>query len=89
MVSWEKGKFSYFFHVLLTQLHGFPAQKSTNFYISIIPLPLNLILFSKSPYLTAHIKINLIALIKINYQTGCIERFSENTHRYIQDHHDS
>ena len=33
-----------------------------------MPLLLNLTLFSKSPYLTAH--------IKINYETGCMGRFS-------------
>ena len=35
------------------------APKLTNFHIFIIPLPLNMALFSKSPYLTAHIKIKL------------------------------
>ena len=39
-------------------------------------------LFSKSPYLTVN--------IKINYETGCIGRFSEKkTKRCIQDHRDS
>ena len=38
------------------------------FIIFIIPLPLNLTSFSKSPDLTAH--------IKINYETGCTGSFS-------------
>ena len=75
MISCEKGKFPNSFFILLTQLHGFPASKLTNFDIFVIPLPLNVTLFSKSPYLTG--------LIKINYETGCIERFSEkNTEMY-------
>ena len=44
--------------VLLTQWHEFTASKLRNYYISIIALPLNVTLFSKSPYLTPHIKIN-------------------------------
>ena len=38
---------------------------------------MNVILFSKRPYLTA--------FIKINYKTVCIGRFSEKTQRFIQD----
>ena len=38
-------------------------------------------IFSKSPYLTAY--------IKINYETGCLGRFSEKTQRCIQDNHGS
>ena len=53
----------------------FPAPKLTNFYVFIIHLSLNLTLFSKSPYLTAD--------IKINYETGCMGRFSEKTQIYI------
>ena len=75
MMSCKRGKFSYSFIILLTQLHKFPAPKLTHFHIFILPLPLNVTLFSKSPYLTAH--------IKINYETGCIGRFSENTQRSI------
>ena len=37
-------------------------------------------LFSKSPYLTAH--------IKINYEKGWIGRFSKKTQKCIQDHRD-
>ena len=74
-MSYEKGKFPYPFFILLTHCHEFPAPKLTNFHISIIPLPLNVILFSKSSYLTVH--------IKINYETGCTGRFSEkNTEMY-------
>ena len=80
-MSYEKGKFPYTFFILLTHCHEFPAPKLTNFHIFIIPLPLNVILFSKSSYLTVH--------IKINYETGCTGRFSEKTQRCIQDHHDS
>ena len=58
MMSCEKGKFPYTFFILLT-----------NFHIFMISLPLNLTLFSRSLYLTAH--------IKINYETGCIGKFSE------------
>ena len=43
------------------------APKLTNFQIFIIPLPLNVTLFSKSLYLTAH--------LKINYETGAPEGF--------------
>ena len=75
MMSCEKGKFPYSFFILLTQRHECPAPKLTNFHIFIIPLPLNVTSFSKSPYLTAH--------IKINYETGCIGRISEkNTEMY-------
>ena len=58
-----------------------PAQELTNFHIFIISLPLNVTLFSKSPYLTAH--------VKINYKTGCIGRFPEKIQRCIQNHRDS
>ena len=68
MMSAEKGKFPYSFFILLTQLHEFPAPKLTNFHIFIIPLPLKVTLFSKSPYLTAH--------VKINYEAVCIGRFT-------------
>ena len=61
MMSCDKGKN---FRAFLTQYHEFPAPKLTNFHILTIPFPLNLILFSRSPYLTAH--------IKINYERGCI-----------------
>ena len=58
MMASERGKFPYFFFILLTQWHEFSAPKLTNFLIFIILLPLNVILFSKSSYLIAHIKIN-------------------------------
>ena len=58
MMASEWGKFPYFFFILLTQWHEFSAPKLTNFLIFIILLPLNVILFSKSSYLIAHIKIN-------------------------------
>ena len=66
-MSCEKGKFPYCFLILLTQWHEFPSPELTNFHIFIIPFPLNVALFSKSPYLTVH--------IKINYETGCMGRF--------------
>ena len=53
-MSCEKGKFSYSFFILLTQWHEFHTPKLTNFHIFIIPPPLNVTLFSKSPYLTVH-----------------------------------
>ena len=56
-----KRKFQYSFLILLTQ--EFPAPNLTSFLIFINLLPLNVTLFSKSPYLIAH--------IKINYKTGC------------------
>ena len=68
MMSCEKGKFPYSFFILLTQWYKFPASKLTNFHIFIIHLPLNVTLFSKSRYLTVH--------IKINYAPLCIGRFS-------------
>ena len=46
-----------------------PCRKIDKFHMFIIPLSLNVTLFSKSPYLTAH--------IKINYEAGCIRKFSE------------
>ena len=64
MMSCKKGKFPCSFFILLTQCHEFPAPEMINFYIFIITLPLNVILFSKSPYLTAY--------VKIYYETGCI-----------------
>ena len=70
-MSCEKGKLPYSFFKLMTQGHEFPATKLTNFHIFIIPLPLNMTLFSKSPYLTAH--------IKMNYETGSIGKSSEET----------
>ena len=69
MMSCKKGKFPYIFFILQTQWHQFPAPKLTSFNIFIIPLLLCVTLFSKSPYLTAH--------IKINYETGCTGRLSE------------
>ena len=81
MMSCKNGKFQYSLFILLTQWHELSALKFSNVHLLIIPLPLNVALFSKSPYLTAH--------FKINYETGCIGRFSEKTQRYIQDHYDS
>ena len=52
------------------------APKIDKFLYFILPLPLKVTLFSKSPYLTAH--------IKINYETGCIGRFSGKTQRSTQ-----
>ena len=75
MKSSEKGKFPHSFFILLTQWHQSSPKKLTNFHIFIIPLLLNVTLFSKSHYLTAH--------IKINYETGCIGRFFEKTQRCI------
>ena len=75
MMSCKKRKFLCFFFILLTQCYEFPDPKLTNLHIFIIPLLLNLILFSKSPNLTAH--------IKTKYETGFIERFCEkNTEMY-------
>ena len=65
----QEWKFPFSFFILLTQWHEFFAQKLTNFHIFVITLPLNVTLFSKSPYLTAH--------IKINYETSCNGRLSE------------
>ena len=75
MTSYEKGKFPYSFFILLIQWHEFPALKMTNFLIFIIPLPLNVTLSSRSPYFTAH--------IKINYDTGCTGRFSGKKHKDV------
>ena len=55
MMSCKKGKFPYSSFIVLTQLHEFPTPKLTNFYH--LSLSLKMALFSKSPYLTAHIKI--------------------------------
>ena len=74
MMSCERGKFPYSFFILLTQSHRSHVPKLTNFHIFIIPFPLNMTLFSKSPYSTAH--------IKINYKT----RFSAKSQSCIQDH---
>ena len=71
-MSCEKGKFPYSFFILLTQCHESPAQKLTNFHISIIPVPLNVTLFSKSAYMTAHMTVH----IKINYEIRCIGKLS-------------
>ena len=68
-MSYERGKFPYSLFILLTQWHEFPAAKLTNFHIFIISLPLKVTLFSKSPYLTAH--------VKTNYETGWIGKISE------------
>ena len=65
------------------------CPKIDKFHMFIIPLSLNVTLFSKSPYLTAH--------IKINYEAGCIRKFSEKkkqktkikAQRCIQDHRHS
>ena len=64
----QERKFPFSFFILLTQWHEFFAPKLTNFHIFVMTLPLNLTLFSKSPYLTAHIKIN---------ETSCNGRLSE------------
>ena len=88
MMPCEKEKFSYSFFIFLTRWHEFPAPKLTIFHNFISPLPLNVTLFLKIPYLIAH--------IKTNYETGCIRRFSEKKKkqkqkkkkRYIQDYRD-
>ena len=74
MILCKRGKFLYSFSILLTQWHEFPAPKLTKFHIFIIPLPLNMVLFSKTPYLTPD--------IKINFETGCIGCFSEKPEMY-------
>ena len=68
MMSCEKWKFPCSFFILLTQWQIL-FSKIEDFHIFIIFLPLKLILFLKSPYLTAH--------IKLNYETGCTGRLSE------------
>ena len=80
-MSSKKGKFLYSFFILPTQWHEFPSPKLRNFHIFIVPFFLNVTLFSKNPHLTAH--------IKINYEAGCIGRFSEKTQKCTQDHRDS
>ena len=80
MTSCQKGTFSYCIFILQTQWRKFPP-KLTICYVYINLLPLNVTLFSKDLYLTAH--------IKINYEAGCIGRFLEKIERYIQDHRDS
>ena len=77
-MSYEKGNLTYSFFILLTQLHEPPALKLTNFNAFIIPI--FLLLFSKGPYLFAH--------IKINYETGYIRTFSEELQICIQNHCD-
>ena len=72
MMSCEKEKFPYSFFILQES----PAPKLTSCHIFIIPLPLNVTLFSKSSYLTVR--------IKINYESGCIGKFSEKTQKCIQ-----
>ena len=80
MTSCKKGKFPYCIFILLTQWHKFP-QKLRICYVYVNLLPLNVTLFSKDLYLTAH--------IKINYEVGCIGRLFEKIERYFQDHRDS
>ena len=62
-MSCEK-ELSYSFFIVLTQWHEFSTSELTNFQIFINHLPLNVTLFSKSPYLLH------ILHIKINYETG-------------------
>ena len=76
-MSCEKWKFLYSFFIVLTQWHKFLTPKLTSSYIFITPLPLNVTLISKSSYLTVH--------IKINYETGCIGRFSKNFLKCIRN----
>ena len=71
MMSSEKEKFPFSFFILLAEWHELPAPKLTIFHIFIIALPLNVTLFSKSPFLAAH--------INVDYETSCIKRFSEKT----------
>ena len=59
MMVCDKEKFPYPFVILLTQWHKLLASKLTNFHIFIIHLPLNVALFSKSPYLIARFKKKL------------------------------
>ena len=54
------------------------SQNWQNFYIFLNIFPLNLTLFSKIPYLTPR--------LKINYEIGCTGKFSEKSHRHIQDY---
>ena len=76
-MSSEEEQFQYSFFISLTQYES-PASKLTNYHIFITPLPLKLTLISKSPYLTAH--------LKINYETGYTGRFPEKTQRRVPDH---
>ena len=69
-MQWEKRNFPYSSFILPTQWHEFVTLKLPHFHIFIIPLPLNVSPYL-SPYLTTH--------IKINFETGCIGRFSEKT----------
>ena len=63
----RKRKISVLFLHTSDSMTWIPGPELTNFPIFIILLPLNVTLFSKSPYLTVH--------IKINYETGCMGRF--------------
>ena len=66
MMLCKKGNVLYSFFIVLTQRHKLLAQKLTKFHIFIISLRVTL--FSKSPYLTAYIKL---------LSNSCIGRFSE------------
>ena len=70
-MSREKGKFPYSLFIVLTQWHEFTASKLTNLHVFVILFLLNVTLFSKSPYLIAH--------IKKKYEKDYIWRFSEKT----------
>ena len=76
-MSRRKKQFPYSFFILLSQGHESSAPKLTTFHIPSLPLKVRL--FSKSPYLTAH--------LKTNYEIDSTGRFSEETQRRIQDHH--
>ena len=75
MMLCMKGKFRYSLFILLIQWREFPALKLTTSHIYIILLSLNVTLFSKSLYLTVH--------IKTNYEKRCISRFSEKKHKGV------
>ena len=69
MPSWKE-KFLYPFFITCLNINEFS-------YFFITPLSLSVMLFSRSPYLTSH--------LKINYKTGRIEMCSEKAQAFIQD----
>ena len=74
----EKRQLPYSFFKHLSQCHESLVPKLPNFHIFVTLLPLNMTCITKSPYLTAH--------LKLNYKISCTGNCSEEAQRCIQGH---
>ena len=80
-----KGQFPCSFFILLIQCHEHPASKFTNLHIFIIPLRLNMTLFSKSHCLTPHLKQIIKQVALKGFLKNAVTYPGPSRHLMLQD----